>query len=274
MGLVVTSFTLNDAFYLDGVYIPGPGATGTDAGAGAGYTTGAVNLDGSTILSLASLAATDSTRLTYSYWFKDMAAGPGLTMVVDVGTELNFTDKTYLGQPETFASNVPYTGSRIDFFAAAPAGVGWHHVIVCMDLNFADGFRPHAMYVDDVNVTTDDAPHSGGLAFSIIANTKTFNLFGDTFDNVTGNIADIWWGLDQFLDITITSNRRKFISSLGKPVNLGATGSTPTGTAPTFFLRRVPSVGTADDFKTDKSGHANNFTVTGTLTDAATSPTD
>src|SRR4029078_636750 len=39
-----------------------------------------------------------------------------------------------------------------------------------------------------------------------------------------------------WMDLTSSANRRKFISATLKPVNLGSTDATPTGTAPLFYF--------------------------------------
>jgi len=73
---------------------------------------------------------------------------------------------------------------------------------------------------------------------------------------------------NEFVDLSIEANRRKFIDAIGKPVDLGVDGSTPTGTAPLIFLS-----GTTIDWHTNK-GSGGGFTEVGALTTATTSPSD
>jgi hypothetical protein len=54
----------------------------------------------------------------------------------------------------------------------------------------------------------------------------------------------------------------------GKPVNLGTNGQTPTGTIPAMFFS-----GDASGFPTNQ-GTGGAFTLTGSLTNASTSPSD
>lgn len=50
-------------------------------------------------------------------------------------------------------------------------------------------------------------------------------------------MADLWFGSTAaFVDLTVTGNRRKFISAEGGAENLGGSGSRPFGSAPTVFL--------------------------------------
>jgi hypothetical protein len=51
-------------------------------------------------------------------------------------------------------------------------------------------------------------------------------LSGDLFD---------YWEAHGFIDISVEANRRKFINSIGDPVDLGADGSNP-GVTPIVFL--------------------------------------
>ena len=121
------------------------------------------------------------------------------------------------------------------------------------------------MFLDDVDIST--APIWGGNAFVCPLNGLSFSVGTDLNpgDNLVGKLADPWFAVGQNLDFTVTANRRKFISASGGPVNLGADGSAPTGTAPTCFYRRAPSAA-ATTFANDLSGNGNNLTITGTLT--------
>lgn len=278
----MSGFDLNHALFLDGVFIPGPGSDGSIAPPpGPGYATGAVHFDGSVALDLAALSATNSSLLLYSYWWRDASDQSAETMMDIDPTGGQFLvefpggDGIATNSPNFFVSDDPYTGDRLQFGSNVGGTFNvWHHLIVALDVGHAAAARPHVMYLDDVDVTAD--VHDDGTTFIITANGKEFVLGGDSFgNNVTMDVADVWWGLDQFLDISVTANRRKFISATLKPVDLGDDGSTPTGTAPAFYLRRDPTTGTASDFATDKSGNGNTFTETGgTLSDASSSPSD
>lgn len=243
------------------------------AQSGTTYAPGGVHFDGETFLSLAALSATNSPVLTYSYWFRAaLGQPPAGPWIVDAASDAFLSD-TFgsTNAPGFFAADEPFTGNRITFGGNDTSLAVWHNVIVCVDVNHADGARPHSIWVDDINVTEDDPLHSGGVAFTLTPNGFSFTIMSDTFGNfVTCDFADFWWGLGQYIDLTLTSNRRKFINSSGKPVDLGADGSTPTGTAPTFFLHR-DAAAAASTFANDLSGHGNNFTITGTLT-AVTGP--
>jgi hypothetical protein len=243
-------------------------------------TVGAVHFDGSTYLDLAALTATDSTVLSFSFWYKsaaDIGAGgsplwvgdtAGLNPGADGGAALqNFAEGTYLRQSTSFANALVF-GTTV-----TATNSQWHNVLVMADVNHAAGLRIFKLYIDDVDVTDTPATDTG-VAFTMVANGLQFTIGGDTFgDNVTMDFAECWWGLNQFIDFTVSSNRRKFISATKKPVGLGADGSLPTGTPPTFFLSLTPAAAPST-FATDLSGNGNTFSITGALTTASSSPSD
>lgn len=65
---------------------------------------------------------------------------------------------------------------------------------------------------------------------------------------------------NEFLDLSVEANRRLFIDANGFPVDLGADGSTPTGTAPLVYMRNggqwTPGL---------NAGTGGDFTVNGTF---------
>jgi len=81
-----------------------------------------------------------------------------------------------------------------------------------------------------------------------------------------GAISEFYFAPNQYLDLSVEANRRKFITADGKPADLGADGSTPTGTAPAIYLpNRAALIGT-------NAGTGGNFTVNGAPKDANSTP--
>ena len=70
---------------------------------------------------------------------------------------------------------------------------------------------------------------------------------------------------------SVVANRRKYITATVKPVDLGSDGSNP-GSQPIVYLS-VRSNDAATVFATNK-GTGGNFSITGALALAATSPSD
>lgn len=143
----------------------------------------------------------------------------------------------------------------------------WTHVVATADTNQSAGNKTAQIYFSDVDagttVTSDD-----DAAFSVDFTATDWRI-GANFADIlrySGCLSEVWFGPGQALDLSIEANRRKFIDADGKPVDLGADGSTPTGTAPLIYLN-----GDATSFQTN-AGTGGDFTVTGALEDCATSP--
>lgn len=140
---------------------------------------------------------------------------------------------------------------------------GWHHLLIAGDLAVGD---PKAqMYADDV------------LDGSVIPTIDNINFDAGDWEvgrdvagvgnRIDADIAELWF--DQtFLDISVESNRRKFIDASGFPVDLGTDGSTPTGSVPLAYFN-----GDTDTWHTNE-GDGGVFTEIGALTDADSSPSD
>ena len=105
------------------------------------------------------------------------------------------------------------------------------------------------MYINDttdaaaVSTATDDNIDYTQTAHAVGAYVNAINF-------LTGRISELWFN-PTYLDISVEANRRKFISPSGSPVNLGATGSLPTGTAPLIYMPGAvvgQNLGTGGDF--------------------------
>lgn len=140
----------------------------------------------------------------------------------------------------------------------------WHHVIFTWDLSAGLG----QLYVDGVN---DRSATGLTLTNDNIDYTRTDYAVGantDTSRKLDASIADLYVNLVQTIDVSVSANLKKFRSALGKPVDLGPTGNLPTGTSPIIFFR-----GPASAFNINL-GTGGNFSITVTLTNSATSPSD
>lgn len=94
-----------------------------------------------------------------------------------------------------------------------------------------------------------DVDLNGGTIWAVGAN------FSGGLRKLAGCLGDLWFDSGTSLG---ASDVTKFYD--GKPVGLGADGSTPTGSAPVLYLGNP-----AATFHQDLSGNDNDFTVTGAL---------
>lgn len=151
--------------------------------------------------------------------------------------------------------------------SAHVAGASWLHILAAWDL--AAGVQQ--LYVADVSDvvvsvnTNDTIDYAGSVNWSVGAQPD------GTF-KASGCLAEFYFAPNQYLDFSDVNNRRKFISAAGKPVHLGVDGSLPTGTAPIVYLHLSDGEAVAN-FATNR-GTGGNFTITGTLDTATTSPNE
>lgn len=129
----------------------------------------------------------------------------------------------------------------------------WQHILMAWDTSaslLAD------LYIDDVSITTTISPQiEGTVDYTLTDWTVGARIGGVSHYN--GCISELYFNSAEYLDITSQTNRRKFIDASGDPVDLGADGSTPTGTAPIIYLPNAfGSFGT-------NAGSGGNFTEDG-----------
>lgn len=123
------------------------------------------------------------------------------------------------------------------------------------------------LYINDAPVTVAATWLPGTNHFNLGSSSGLtgwdFNVGGSLGSGVYPAIADVWCAhTASFVDLSIVSNRRKFINADLTPVYLGADGSTPFGSQPNIYLT-VPSGGVPTDFLVNRGMGGTNFQVTG-----------
>ncbi|MBK7586397.1 MAG: hypothetical protein IPI67_40190 [Myxococcales bacterium] len=248
------------------------GAGGSGTGGGTSFQVRGVVFDGVTnwLDSKFELnGATDSKQVAGSIWFKRVGLG-----------------STYCIGPEAAGSNSPNQlewnasdqfrlvwrkaggGVALDFHSATVTDTAsWHHVLFSADLS--DPNTRH-LYLDGVSsITVDFYSHT------LMDNTGSqWGVFGDNGGNLKykGEVAEMWLAMGTYVDFSLAANRAKFRDANGKPVDLGASGALPTGTAPMIYLSLRPGQAASEFAKNRGSGAG--FTPQGQLVVAQTSPSD
>jgi hypothetical protein len=154
-----------------------------------------------------------------------------------------------------------------DFYSPfVDPGNGWQHLIVGWD-RAASRIQ---IYLDDVDVTTGP-PTVGANPIDWDGPDEHYVMAQDLFGAVGPKIdvADFYLDIDATFDLSVAANRRKFITSGGNPVSLGADGSEPTGAQPIIFLSGDAAAWNAGNAN---KGYGGAFTVTGELADAPSLP--
>lgn len=227
----------------------------------AGYPVPAVNFDGTNdylTRGAGMTGAADSTMCTGSFWIK------GNTGELFQGDLTRFRALCSVsvfrlrGRGTTGTNILEYDG------ATTLSTSAWQHVLFSYDLS--DTGKRH-VYINDVtdggawttytNATQDFTESD----YAIGANTGGTSKFN-------GDMAEFWFEDGVYIDFSNSANRRLFISAAGKPVNLGTTGQTPTGSSPLIYLHN--SLATWET----NLGSGGGFTENGALSAAATSPSD
>lgn len=145
----------------------------------------------------------------------------------------------------------------------------WYHLLYSWDgatgamhfyLNDVDRLNGGGSFANNVNQNWDS-----------IATWALGAINGGT-SKFDGGIAEPYLNIATYQDMSNSTNRRRFRSAGGKPVNLGTDGSAPTGSVPLFY-QHLDDGESAANFATNRAGNGN-WTVNGTLTPFASSPSD
>ena len=158
------------------------------------------------------------------------------------------------------AGDIAEGGSTTTFSAAS----GWHHILMAWDTAANPVIQ---LYIDD---TLESTAKKRAAASQLVDYTRTQHQLGAVSGTQRWNgcMGQVYINFAETMDLTVTANRRKFISATGKPVDLGIDGSVPTGTRPiVFFKDPVASIET-------NSGSGGTFSGGGSFTACSSSPSD
>jgi len=258
-----------------------PVSSVNSGGGGGGYTTGAVHFAGAASeVICAALTATDSGVCSFAWWYQYASDQNSTELYTVDEANLYLSGGEAEGPPQGNIKQFWFDATRASSFnySASAESFGfnqWHSIIGSVKTDLGAGSKIVAVYADDTLLTFGNVTDASA-AFNIAFNGLSFSVGDDSFgDGAVFDCADFWFAPNQSLlvagDIPLAT-RRKFRDGSGKPVNLGATGSTPTGVAPAVFLRRAAGAA-ASTFATNL-GTGGNFTGGGSITNAATSPSD
>jgi hypothetical protein len=271
----------NQAF---GFPIAGPQAQPvvSDGGGGGAYVAKAVHFESGTFLNTDSLVAgADSQFESASFFFKTTTADTYSTIYQNAGAVSSYscliTPASGGNQPGFFVDMVDATDTNTmsNQTLGSPAGIpitdgNWHSCVLSGQSNLDAGSKVFRVYIDnvDIGVNYDDIH----LSFVMTNNGVQFTIGDDTFgDFFIGDLCDLriddktWLAGGDIPEAT----RRLLVTADNKPVD----PATATATLGTPLMLFSASGGDALTFATNK-GTGGAFTLTGTLTDATTSPSD
>jgi hypothetical protein len=212
----------------------------------------------------------DSKKGIFSAWIKYSDTSASRNILVGTGNKVlirySFVASD-IGKFQIIAANSAST--QILSIATSNSSVysgAWFHLLASWDL----ATTTTHLYMKDVSDQVTTTVTNDTIDYTIANYAVCANIGGTTRHH--GDIAEIYFAPGQYLDFSITGNRRKFISSTLKPVSLGPDGAGPTGVAPILYCH-LADAETAANFATNR-GTGGDVTITGTLTTSSTSPSD
>lgn len=210
----------------------------------------------------------DGKAGTFSCWVR-LDGGNGL----DMGLLENNTDRLLIYRDLSNKFHVQGVSAasaiilKLISSTSYTSAATWLHLLASWDLAAAAGH----LYVTDVS----DLAAGSTLTNATIDYSGTnwsVGLDGAfTAGQLDACLAEMWF-TQSYIDLSVTANRRKFISATGKPVFLGSDGSLPTGSAPLIYFH-LDDGEAVENFAVNRGG-GGNFTISGTLDTATTSPSD
>jgi hypothetical protein len=237
-----------------------------------GVTTGrpAVRFDNSSVSAglTKTLSIADSPLLTISMWVK----------VNDLSSQwqiISFEDfNTYYGVAVLYASDIcgVFNDSTFSKYFQIGSNNGvvsagaWNHFFASVDLNHGAGAKLGNLLWNGADVKYAPSTQDTNAAFNIPFNGKPFGIPANSAGLGAGSIisyCDVWIAPGVYL---ATTDVTKFRTVGGAPVDLGANGQIPTGTAPAYFF-----TGDATTFATNM-GTGGAVTQVGSMTSVSGPP--
>ena len=146
------------------------------------------------------------------------------------------------------------------------ASATWIQLLASWDLGTPGAAHLYVSDVDELITTTftDDNINYTLADWAIGGGANGGNLFD-------GCLAEIYFA-PEYIDLSVATNRAKFISTTDKPVSLGLDAAFPTGTAAIVY-QHLDNGEAVASFATN-AGTGGDFAITGTLATGSTSPSD
>ena len=209
-----------------------------------------------------------------SIWFHMPASANRALMTVDPSNAIEDYFRITIDNSRRLlvVARNPGGGTGITFVGSNSVLVAlnaWHHILVSWDTAQDVIYA----YLDDVDAWTGAVTNNITLDFEVAYNEHVDNEVQIAGGDLIGNplldcLGQFWFDSNQFLDITIEANRRRFTEADGSPIALGPDGSTPTGVQPLLYFENP-----VQSYHVNR-GSGGNFTVFGTPANCDDTPAD
>ncbi len=249
------------------------------AGGSAPYAADAVHWDGTSYLGNATLSCGSHNKISLALWFKaPFGTGVAGFWITDPD-EFNFTyvegdmwnsPGDHGGMNFSFidVNNTTYLATANSRTDVDPPAIGiWYCYMASADCSTNLGAV--LSFLDDANISDEGhgTTNEGSPGAVIQGNGSPMHIgIADAGGNDPFDMANllVWYGTA--IDWTVEANRRKVIDADGKPVD-------PAEAVLAFGMPTVMMTGDATAFQTNQ-GSGGSFSLTGSLTNASTSPSD
>jgi hypothetical protein len=207
--------------------------------------------------------AVDSKLVTGSLWVRTSLDGVGQRIVMAASVLAGATSRFSIAKTTANLLNITANSSTASAIIAVSSSAnsmlaanGWMHIAFSFD---SSDTAKRWIYINDVSNLTSIGQYNDGLIDFTTADFAVGAVANGTL-KLQGDLADLalWPGV--YLDLSVEANRRLFLSSLGRRVDLAASGGAiSTLGTPILYLR-----GPGDNFR-NNLGSGGSFTVHGSL---------
>lgn len=232
--------------------------TAPATGGGAAYTAYATTFIGTNcyFTTGSTMSLTNSTKMTFSAWFKIDANPSAQTWLLTFRNASSFISRSSGAMKVNIRGTVTNPSYVWEGTTQITNGSGWHHLWVSLD--GTDGSTA-LVYLDGTSASGSWTTYVTNALINYQVSTLTVGATVGGGNALQGCLCELWF------DNQYSSDPTKWISG-GKPVNLGSDGSTPTGVQPAIYLR--------DPYTsfTNNYGYGTNFWQGGTNTQTSCTP--
>ena len=230
---------------------------------GGGYVANAVDFDGSNdYVSRDSLSSViDGTDGIFTCFFRLDGGNANNILILNLRAT-GPTDKILVYRNSANKIIVNFSSQlKITSSSTFLAGSGWHSLLLSWNAT------SEHLRIDDADEET--LVTNNGTVHDYTSGTDLTQVGAQSGSlKWNGCLSEVYFNTVDFLDFSVEANRRLFVDGDNKPVNLGSDGSVPTGNQPAIYLN-----GDASNFQTNQ-GFGGDFTVTGSLDNCDTGPSD
>ncbi len=236
----------------------------------------AVDQDGSTNFVFRNTAPTGLTNSPYgliSLWINPDVLNAQQSLMLMGAVDVRYNQNggagsTSITSGSVILRTVGATSKSILFPSNQIIAGQWNNLLISW--NTGSGAKAK-VFINDVDVGASYVSNSGGdvpVDYSITEATPGYTIGSYSSGNYyTGCIAYAYFTTPAaYYDLSITENRRKFVTADLKRVGLGVDGSLPTGTPPLVYLN-----GNASNWHIN-AGSGGDFTPNGTFNNCTSAP--